>query len=1022
MSKKYSILALIAGIFLWISWSANPPDGKTGAPGDGICSECHNSPGSQQGSITVAGLPALIQPNTAYVLTITNALTSGTAALAGMQMTVLNSNNQKAGNMTGPTNQAVVTNSGNGRQYLEHDPALAYPGNNMVVWTVIWTAPAGPANTMITAYAAGNVANGTGGSGGDLIVTTSATGMLNGGGNPLSVQITSTTNVSCAGGGNGSATALAAGGTSPYTYNWSNGGSGPTINNLTAGNYTVTVTDSQSSTATAVATISQPTALLLQTPTIVNVLCNGGNNGSITANPSGATPPYSYAWSNGGSTQTISNLTAGSYSLVVTDFNGCTKTANYMVTQPAAITINLTSLMHESCAGAGDGAITIATAGGVGALFAEWSNGTIGNTNANLTPGAYSVTVTDNNNCTKTASYTINPGGMVNVTLQNIQQVTCNGGSNGAITVTATGAPPIMFNWSNGASGPMITNLAAGNYLLTATDNNGCEAVKFYTITQPPPIAPTISQADANLCFGDANVDLTVTPTGGLPPFTGVWSTGASGLTIMNVGAGNYSVTVTDANGCSSTGSALVTAPPLLTLTVTTTDETGVGTNDGTATAVPGGGTPGYTYLWNNGATTSLITGLAPGNYTVTVTDANGCSNTASGQVDAFGCQLDVTLPADQAICPDASFVLLPSVNGNTGIVTFLWSTGDTTETIQASSPGEYCLTVTDEAGCQDADCIVITQIVLPPLNCIVTNESAPGQNDGSVSCDTLPGIVAYLWNTGATTPSITGLAPGVYCLTVTDVNGCTKSDCFVVQAGNCQLVVTSVITDVLCHGQANGVISVSVENATPPVNYNWSTGDTTSTISNLAGGNYNVTITDASGCLELKDYIVSEPDAITITVDSVFPVSDAGLGFILITVGGGVPPYSYAWTDPLGNANAEEDQLNLTIPGNYQVTVTDANGCGAEVDSIFVANEVATGPTLTYTPLKIYPVPAGRTLYLDMDAAVKEVVVNAIDGRRVLYIKSLQANALDVSGLDTGWYVLRISDGQSWYIARFIK
>src|SRR5688572_17161426 len=221
--------------------------------------------------------------------------------------------------------------------------------------------------------------------------------MLAGGGANLMVVITNSTDVLCFGQNNGSATAMASGGTMPYTYMWSSGASGPTAINLTAGTYTVTVTDAASATATASVTITQPPQLNLNAPNITHVTCNGANNGSISASASGGVSPYFFSWSTGQTGATISNLAAGSYTVTVMDDNSCTKTATYMVTQPAMINITLVDLDHESCAGAGNGAITISASGGVNPLFAEWSNGSIGFTITNLEPDTYSVTVTDNN-------------------------------------------------------------------------------------------------------------------------------------------------------------------------------------------------------------------------------------------------------------------------------------------------------------------------------------------------------------------------------------------------------------------------------------------------------------------------------------------------------------------------------------------------------------------------------------------------------------------------------------------------
>jgi len=844
-----------------------------------------------------------------------------------------------------------------------------------------------------------------------------------GSGTDLSVSITSSTNVLCNGQNTGSATAAATGGDPPYTYNWSNGGTGATINNLAAGTYTVTVTDNNDATATASVTITQPSLLILSPPTITNVSCNGGDNGSIQAGATGGVSPYTFNWSEGSTGATISNLTAGSYTVTVTDDNDCTKTATYTVTQPEDITISLVDLNHETCEGEEDGSITISVMGGVNPIFAEWSNGSFGTSITDLPPGIYSVTVTDFNDCTKTETYAINPGGFVVVTLNQIQHVSCAGGSNGSISVTASGGvEPYTFIWSNGATDSSITNLTAGSYVVTVTDSHGCQNVEEYTINQPTAIVIEIIQPTQNLCFGDSTADLTSNVTGGVAPYTELWSNGTIGFDNSNLHAGAYTVTVTDDNDCTSMMSATVIDPPQLTVAVSTTDETAVGANNGTATATAGGGTPVYSYLWSNSGTTATITGLAPGTYTVTITDMNGCTVIGSGQVFAFGCTLDVMLGVDQLICDGDTSIITPIVIGASGSVTYVWTDGSTGESLPVDQGGEYCVTVIDAAGCQDADCIVITEIIIPPLTCPVTNESAPGANDGAIQCDSLTDIVAYLWSNGATTSSITGLSPGQYCVTVTDNNSCTKSQCFYVQPGNCQMMVTAAQTDVGCYGDSTGSITLMVTGATEPVTYAWSNSETSPTINNLAAGSYFVTVADAAGCVENQSFIIIEPPPITITVDSIAPVSDFPSGLIWITVSGGIPPYIYYWLDPSGGSLNTEDLNGLFVYGNYSVTVTDAAGCAATLDSIFVDQDVAVDPTPQFKSLKVYPVPTDDVLFIDMENPITEVLISGVDGRLYKRIINPLFNQLDVSDLGLGWYIIRISDGHSWYNARMVK
>ena len=868
MSRIYYFLIVFVSLTLLVANQANPPNGKTGAPGEGSCLDCHTfNNQNQDGIITLAGLPATIVPSMAYLLTVTVNNPNGNGDLAGFQVTILNSSNQKAGTMSSPSPSSTLQTSG-ARQYWEHNPAQQYPGNNMVSWTVNWVAPTGPSNTTITAYAAGNVAKDNNNDSNDLIIFSTAAGTLQGGADPLQVDIVNQTNVFCNGGNNGTATAGAINGTPPYAYSWSTGANMATISNLTAGLYFVTVTDMANSTATTSVVISQPTVLNLQNPTINHVSCFGGNNGSIQASATGGTTPYSFSWSNGSSGSFISGLVAGSYTVTVTDDHACTKTATYQVNQPTTIAIQLVSLTHETCSGDGDGAITISSSGGTGQLSAAWSNGLSGNAINGLAPGTYIVTVTDNNNCTKTSSYTVNPGSVVTVALEDLQHVTCNGGNNGFISVHGTGGTaPYIYVWSNGGTGPMISNLTTGSYTVTATDNNGCVMVKAYTVTQPGAITIQINTSGVNGCSDDSSVDLTaVVGSGAQQPVTAVWSNGAQGLINNDLAAGTYTITITDFGGCTAIASKTVTSPTPLVVTVSTTDETAAGANDGTAEVSVSGGTGGYIYTWSNGNSTDSIGGLAPGIYSVTVVDQNDCTASGTGQVDESGCMVNIDLGPDVSICEGETAMLsLPP-----GFASYLWSTGETSQSIIASSSGMYCATVVDVDGCADDDCVVMTE----------------------------------------------------------------------------QIIV--------------------------------------------------------------------------ITIDTVIDITIQA-GSIEISVNGGSAPYSYNWTFPDSTNSTDEDLSILTMQGLYTVVVTDANGCETSAN-VMVDNHVAIGPAPVFKPIKVYPVPTTEILHVEIENEITEALIMGMDGRMYKRILNPASNNLQVGELEPGWYILRITDGQSWFIARIIK
>ncbi len=485
----------------------------------------------------------------------------------------------------------------------------------------------------------------------------------------------------CNGGNDGRAFVTTSGGVGNYTYLWSTvpAQTTDTASGLTAGTYTVTVTDGNGCTSVNSVTIVQPAQLIAIAQTTTNfngfnVSCFGGSNGAGSVNVIGGTAPFSYTWSGGtASGNAVSGLAAGTYRVTVTDANGCTALDSITVTQPprliaAASVISNYNGAQISCNGSADGLLSATATGGVGPYFYNWNTTPPQSTQVatGVGAGTYIVTVTDINGCTDTASITITQPAAITASgavTSNFNGfgVSCFGGSNGAATITATGGTGTLnYTWPAGSgvgNTANATGLTAGTYVVTVTDTNSCSATVSITVTQPTQLSAATTAEDAK-CFGSTDGRAWVTVTGGVPTYTYSWNTTPvqSTDTATNLGAGTYTVAITDQNGCSATATVTVGQPALLVATIVGDDVTCPGGSDGSATASATGGTSPYNYVWSTtpAQTGATATGLTAGTYTVTVTDANNCTATQAVTIGVkFPVLPTATISGGGAVCED---------------------------------------------------------------------------------------------------------------------------------------------------------------------------------------------------------------------------------------------------------------------------------------------------------------------------------------------------------------------------------
>ena len=801
----------------------------------------------------------------------------------------------------------------------------------------------------------------------------------------LSEGISATTygggwNITCNGASNGAINLTVAGGTPGYTYAWSNGAVTEDINSIPAGTYSVVVTDANGCTIPSSITLQEPPVLTESVSAITyaggwNVSCNGATDGAVDLVIGGGTPPYTYAWDNGATTEDLSNVGAGTYTVTVTDANGCVISTTITLTEPPVLTASLTPSVY---AGGGntsgcvdDGFIDLTVAGGTLPYTYSWNNGEVTEDLSGLGVGNYLVTVTDANGCIITDAVSLISPDAVSANISagtyvGGWNVSCNGASDGSIDVTPfNGAAPYTYLWNTGATTEDLSGVPAGTYMVTVTDANGCEYETSIVLIEPPVLTENVTAATYaggwNVsCNGasDGSVDLTI--GGGTPGYTYVWNNGATTEDLSNVSAGTYTLTATDANGCTVTSSITLTEPPVLTENATAATYAGGwnvscnGASDGSVDLTIGGGTPGYTYVWNNGATTEDLSNVSAGTYTLTATDANGCTVTSSITLTEPPVLTENATAATYAggwnvSCNGASDGSVDlTIGGGTPGYTYAWSNGAITEDLSGVSAGTYTVTVTDANGCVITSSITLTEPPILTENSTAAvfpggwNVSCNGASDGSVDLTIgggTPGYT-YVWDNGAGTEDLSGVSAGTYNVTVTDANGC-------VIISSVSLTEPPVITETMtatiftggwnvsCNGASDGSIDLSVNGGTPGYTYSWDNGAVTEDLSGVPVGAYSVVITDVNGCTLPGSITLSEPPVITVLAQVVSDyngedISCAGAsdGVVMATVNGGTPGYVYVWTDAGGNVVSTLPNAGNLSAGVYTVTIMDQNGC----------------------------------------------------------------------------------------------
>ncbi|MBD2701400.1 hypothetical protein IC229_12175 [Spirosoma sp. BT702] len=709
---------------------------------------------------------------------------------------------------------------------------------------------------------------------------------------------------------------------SPTSFNWSSEPAGisasgaitlltaPTVSVPTIFTITVNASDGQLSAATSFTLTVNPVPSVSINPSSTTLTC------TIPMVSLSAVSSGTYGWSTGENTETISATSAGTYSVTVTNVNGCTATTSVEILVDNNSPVASINPSSATLTCANPSATLTASGGGT----YQWSTGESTASISATAGGTYSVTATGVNGCTASASEEVMED--VSIPSANITPgsatLTC---ANPTVTLTANGSG--TYQWSTGETTAQISVTSIGTYSVTVTGSNGCTATTSALIEQDNS-APSVSINASTTLLTCATPTISLSATGS---GTYHWSTGATSSTIDVSTADIYSVTVTGANGCTASTSIKLmedSTPPVASISPSSATLT-CAIPSITLTAGGAG-----TYHWSTGENTGQISATAMGTYSVTVTGENGCTASAGAEVvqDNTKPSAFITPSSATLTCANPSITLTADSGG-----TYQWSTGESTTAISATVIGTYSVTVTGANGCTASASVVISQDINAASISISPSIGTP--TGATLTCTnptvslSAVGSGTYRWSTGATSQVISVSTANTYSVTVTGTNGCTASSSIQVSQDNSapSVNITPSSATLTC-ANTSSTLTAGGSSGT----YRWNTGATSSTISVSVANIYSFTLTGTNGCTASASAQVFNnvnPPSVNIAPSSA-TLTCASPSTTLVASGGG----TYRWST--GETTAS---ISATAIGTYSVTVTGANGCTATQTASVFAN-----------------------------------------------------------------------------------
>jgi hypothetical protein len=856
----------------------------------------------------------------------------------------------------------------------------------------------------------------------------------------LVINLDSLQAISCFGQRDGRLRVSGQGGTGPYQFLWNQGSNNPVQRNLSAGNYTVTLTDNNLCQVSRTVTLIAPNRLQTQIVNATVPRCFGDTSGRLSATATGGTLPYRFLWNTGKTSSEIRSLGVGAYWVLTADRNNClSDTVRVRLDAQSRIEL-LASIVPPTCTGRSDGVITVQGRGN-GPFRYRWERGDTTNFILDAAPGAQKISIRDGRGCIFDTTFLLSVATRPLVAEILTLPPRCKNDQDGIINVriTKTDNPPLAFRWSDGASTENRENLKDGLYGLTVTDRLGCQLIKDSLRLESPPVLryDTVGFGQV-LCKGDSTGFVELAVSGGKKPYSYNWiGTKSTTNAAYRLKVGEYRVFIQDANGCPINASFKINEPAKLLATINAKiGNPCEGDTTNQLTAVASGGVLPYAYQWNFGPSQTQLSNLPPGDFQVSVKDANGCKAISPSVKirDAGNVLRLVSFTTRDISCfGKKDGEATAQIRGGQGPYQYQFANYSTTvltsqTTIKIKglpADNAHQVVVSDARGCR-----VLSQqrsirepFLLKLRRDSVRNVRCFGDNTGGAYVTITGGTppFAYNWYDNTTkkqvavTEDLQSFRSGTYFGVVTDARLCTDTISSVLINSNAPIqLISSAVTNIQCKGSTTGSITVNIQGGRTPYRYEWNNRVGGRIYSNLAAGNYQLRVIDADSCrVLLPSFKITEPDQKLVVKDTVSNISCNNVkdGSIRVGISGGLPPYRWDWQDTRGNVfGLDAFRVSNLGAGLFTLSLSDANNCNQSYS--YLLNQPSA--------LKFEFEVARPSRSATSDGSIKVLPTGGTPAYR--YLWNNLATTQQVTGLTKGKYVVTVTDSKNCRLADSIQ